>query len=74
MPPLELIPLNSTALLDSIGKLITDTAVTYGRGKFREAMAAMSWNVRGYRNAKTVDTEAAMPAFSEDQRTELADD
>jgi hypothetical protein len=148
VPPLELNPRNSTALLDSMGKLITDTAaeiatlgeddkpgsvivaimtdgmensshewsrpaikslveqqtnesgweflymgadqdavevgkdlgvraeqaVTYGRGKSREAMAAMSGNVRGYRNAKMVDAEAAMPAFSEDQRSELSDD
>lgn len=148
VPPLELNPRNSTALLDSMGKLITDTAaeiatlseddkpgsvivaimtdgmensshewsrpaikslveqqtnesgweflymgadqdavevgkdlgvraeqaVTYGRGKSREAMAAMSGNVRGYRNAKMVDAEAAMPAFSVEQRSELSDD
>ena len=148
VPPLELNPRNSTALLDSMGKLITDTAaeiaalaehdkpgsvivaimtdglenashewgrpaikslveqqtnqfgweflymgadqdavevgkdlgvrpeqaVTYGRGKFREAMAAMSGNVRGYRNAKMMDAEAAMPGFSEDQRLELSEE
>lgn len=148
VPPLSLHPRNSTALLDSMGKLITDTAaeiaelsdddkpgtvivaimtdglenashewsrpaikslveqqtnefgwqflymgadqdavevgkdlgvraeqsVTYGRGKSREAMAAMSGNVRGYRNARMVDAEAAMPAFSNEQRTNLADD
>jgi hypothetical protein len=148
VPALELNPRNSTALLDSMGKLITDTAaeiaaldeddrpgsvivaimtdgmensshewsrpaikslveqqtneygweflymgadqnavevgkglgvkaeqaVTYGRGKSREAMVAMSGNVRGYRNAKIVDAEAAMPAFSPDQRSELDDD
>lgn len=51
-----------------------EQAVTYGRGKSREAMAAMSGNVRGYRNAKMVDAEAAMPGFSEDQRSELAGD
>ncbi|WNG83743.1 vWA domain-containing protein [Mycobacterium sp. ITM-2016-00316] len=147
VPALELNPRNSTALLDSMGKLITDTAaeinalaederpgsvvvaimtdgmenssrewsrpaikslveqqtnqfgweflymgadqdavevgkdlgvraeqaVTYGRGKSREAMAAMSGNVRGYRTAKLVDAEAAMPAFSEDQRSDLAE-
>jgi hypothetical protein len=50
-----------------------EQAVTYGRGKSREAMAAMSGNVRGYRNAKMVDAEAAMPGFSEDQRSELSD-
>lgn len=147
VPALELNPRNSTALLDSMGKLITDTAaeiaalsegdkpgsiivaimtdglenashewsrpaikslveqqtnefgweflymgadqdavevgrdlgvkaehaVRYGREKSREAMAAMSGNVRGYRNAKMVDAEAAMPGFSEDQRSELSE-
>lgn len=146
--PLELNPRSSTALLDSMGKLITDTAaeiaalaeddkpgsviiaimtdglenashewsrpaikslveqqtnefgweflymgadqdavevgkdlgvkaeqaVTYSRGKSREAMAAMSGNVRGYRTAKIVDGAAAMPAFTEGQRSELADE
>ena len=51
-----------------------EQAVTYGRGKSREAMAAMSGNVRGYCNAKLVDAEAAMPEFSADQRSELADE
>lgn len=148
VPALELNPRNSTALLDSMGKLITDTAaeisalgeddrpgsvivaimtdgmensshewsrpaikslveqqtneygweflymgadqnavevgmdlgvkaeqaVTYGRGKSREAMVAMSGNVRGYRNAKLGDAGAAMPAFSPDQRSELSED
>ncbi|WP_370330408.1 VWA domain-containing protein [Mycolicibacterium hippocampi] len=148
VPPLELNPRNRTALLDSMGKLITDTAaeigaltehdkpgsvivaimtdglenashewsqpaikslveqqtnqfgwdflymgadqdavevgrdlgvrpeqaVTYGRGKSREAMAAMSGNVRGYRNAKMVDAAAAMPGFSEEQRSELSEE
>ena len=148
VPPLVLNPRNRTALLDSMGKLITDTAaeiaalpdddkpgsviiaimtdgletashewsrpaikslvepqtnefgweflymgadqdavevgkalgvkaeqaVPYGRGKSREAMAAMSGNVRGYRNARIGDAAAAMPEFSADQRTELSDD
>lgn len=148
VPPLALNPRNSTALLDSMGKLITDTAaeidalaeddkpgtvivaimtdglenashewtrpaikslveqqtnesgweflymgadqdavevgkdlgvraeqaVTYSRGKSRDAMAAMSGNVRGYRTAKMVDADAAMPGFSADQRSELAED
>jgi hypothetical protein len=147
VPPLVLNPRNRTALLDSMGKLITDTAaeiaalpdddkpgsviiaimtdglenashewsrpaikslveqqtnefgweflymgadqdavevgkdlgvkaeqaVTYSRGKSREAMAAMSGNVRGYRTAKIVDAAAAMPAFTEDQRSKLTD-
>lgn len=148
VPPLALHPRNSTALLDSMGKLITDTAaeidalsdddkpgsviiaimtdglenastewtrsaikslveqqtnksgweflymgadqdavevgkdlgvkaehaVTYSRGKSREAMAAMSGNVRGYRNARQVDAVAAMPAFTDEQRAELSDE
>jgi hypothetical protein len=147
VPPLALNPRNSTALLDSMGKLITDTAaeidalsdddkpgsviiaimtdglenastewnrpsikslveqqtnksgweflymgadqdavevgkdlgvkaeqaVTYSRGKSREAMAAMSGNVRGYRHARQVDVHAAMPAFTDVQRAELSD-
>lgn len=51
-----------------------EQAVTYGRGKSREAMAAMSGNVRGYRNAKLADMDAAKPAFSDEQRVELSDD
>jgi hypothetical protein len=148
VPPLELNPRNSTALLDSMGKLITDTAaeidalteddkpgsvivaimtdgmenassewrrpdvkalveqqtnqfaweflymgadqdavevgkdlgvkaeqaITYGKGRSREAMIAASGNVRSYRNAKRVDAAAPMPAFTEDQRSELSDD
>ncbi|ADU01189.1 vWA domain-containing protein [Mycolicibacterium gilvum] len=148
VPPLVLNPRNSTALLDSMGKLITDTAaeiaalaeddkpgsviiaimtdglenishewsrpaikslveqqtnefgweflymgadqdavevgkdlgvkaeqaVTYSRGKSREAMAAMSGNVRGYRTARIVDAQAVMPGFSEEQRLDLTDE
>lgn len=51
-----------------------EQAVTYGRGKSREAMVAMSGNVRGYRRAKIADSDAAMPAFSDEQRVELAED
>lgn len=147
VPQLELSPRGGTALLDSMGKLITDTAaeidalpeeekpgtvvvaimtdghenasrewrrpdikalveqqtehgweflymgadqdavevgkdlgvkaeqsVTYGRGKSREAWAAASGNVRRYRGDKLLNADAAMPAFSDDQRAELADD
>lgn len=148
VPPLELSPRGCTALLDSMGKLIIDTAaevdalaeeqkpgtvvvaimtdghenasvewqrpaikalveqqtndhgweflymgadqdavevgkglgvkaeqsITYGRGKSREVWAAASGNVRAYRGAKLVDPVAAMPAFTDEQRTELADD
>ncbi|WP_071288807.1 VWA domain-containing protein [Mycolicibacterium llatzerense] len=51
-----------------------EQAVTYARGKSREAMAAMSGNVRGYRSAKLVNPAAAMPAFTAAQRAELAED
>ncbi len=148
VPPLELEPRGSTALLDSMGKLITDTsadigalaeddkpgtvivaimtdglenasqewrrpdikalveqqtndhgweflymgadqdavevgkelgikdeqAITYARGKSREAMAAASGNIREYRSARRVDITAAMPAFTAEQRAGLADD
>ena len=47
-----------------------EQAITYSRGKSREAMAAVSGNVRNYRTAKRVDIAAAMPGFSERQRTE----
>lgn len=148
VPPLKLSPRGRTALLDSMGKLITDTAaeidalpeddkpgtvvvaimtdghenasvewqrpaikalveqqtndhgwaflymgadqdavevgaglgvkaeqsVTYGRGKSREAWAAASGNVRRYRGDKLLGSVAAMPAFTDEQRSELADD
>lgn len=51
-----------------------EQAITYARGKSREAMATVSGNVRGYRSAKLVDPAAAMPAFTEAQRAELAED
>ncbi|MCG7610758.1 MULTISPECIES: VWA domain-containing protein [Mycobacterium] len=50
-----------------------DQAVTYARGKSREAWVAASDNVRRYRGAKLIDAEAPMPAFTVDQRSELAD-
>jgi hypothetical protein len=148
VPPLKIQPRGSTALLDSMGKLITDTAaeidalpeadrpgtvvvaimtdglensssewrrpdikalveqqtndhgweflymgadqdavevgkglgvkdgqaVTYARGKSREAMLTVSANVRGYRDARTVNPDAIMPEFTTAQRAELADD
>ncbi len=49
-----------------------EQAVTYARGRSREAMMATSANVRGYRDAKRGDVAAAMPAFTEAQRAELA--
>lgn len=52
----------------------TEQAITYARGKSREAMAAMSGNVRGYRSAKLGNPAAAMPAFTDAQRAELVED
>jgi hypothetical protein len=49
-------------------------AITYARGKSREAMLAASGNVRGYRNAKLLNPAAAMPEFTAEQRAELADE
>ena len=49
-----------------------EQAVTYARGRSREAMMATSANVRGYRSAKLADPAAAMPAFTDAQRAELA--
>jgi hypothetical protein len=147
VPPLDLQPRGGTALLDSMGKLITDTtaeigalaeddkpgtvvvaimtdgmenaseewhqpdikslveqqtsagweflymgadqdavevgrglgvkaeqAVTYARGKSREAMVAASSNVRNYRNAKLRNPVAAMPEFTDAQRADLAEE
>ena len=51
-----------------------EQAVTYARGKSREAMAAASGNVRNYRNAKLRDAAAAMPEFTAAQRANLAED
>ncbi len=51
-----------------------EQAVTYGRGKSREVWAVASGNVRAYRGAKLVDPVAAMPAFTDEERAQLADD
>ncbi|MEW2481721.1 vWA domain-containing protein [Mycobacterium sp. NPDC049093] len=50
-----------------------EQSVTYGRGKSREAWAEASSNVRGYRNRKLRDPNAAMPEFSDEQRSRLSD-
>jgi hypothetical protein len=49
-------------------------ALTYARGKSREAMLATSGNVRGYREAKLRNPAAAMPGFTVAQRAELGDE
>lgn len=49
-------------------------AITYARGKSREAMLAASENIRGYRSARLRDPAAAMPEFTDAQRAQLADE
>lgn len=49
-------------------------AITYARGKSREAMQAMSGNIRDYRNEKRADPASSMRAFTARQRAALADD
>lgn len=51
-----------------------DQAITYARGKSREALKTVSSNVRDYRTARIVDPAAAMPAFTAAQRDQLADE
>ena len=50
-----------------------EQSLTYGRGKSREAMAAASEKIRGYRTAKPVNPGAAMPMFSAEERAALGD-
>ncbi|WNG87769.1 VWA domain-containing protein [Mycobacterium sp. ITM-2016-00317] len=49
-------------------------SITYSRGRSREAMAAASGNLRGYRTARIADPAAMMPEFTDDQRAHLAAD
>lgn len=49
-------------------------AVTYARGKSREAMIAAAGNVRNYRTAKLANANAAMPDFSDAQRESLREE
>lgn len=50
-----------------------DQSVTFSKGKSREAMAAASANIRGYRSAKVANPDAMMPEFSAEQRAALDD-
>lgn len=50
-----------------------DHSVTFARGKSREAMAAASSNIRGFREAAPEDRLGGMPAFSPEQRSDLGD-
>jgi hypothetical protein len=49
-------------------------AITYSRGRSREAMQTTSSNIRGYRDAKLLNPQAAMPEFTAGQRAHLATD
>lgn len=49
-------------------------AITYARGKSREAMVMTSASIRGYRDAKLLDSDALMPEFTVEQRAQLAFD
>lgn len=50
-----------------------DHAVTYARGKSRDAMAAASGKIAKLRADRTVAPAAPMAAFTEDERRSLAD-
>lgn len=50
-----------------------DHAITYGRGKSREAMTTASGKVKGLRDARAHDAGAPLPAFTAQERSELAD-
>ncbi|GGC74231.1 VWA domain-containing protein [Hoyosella rhizosphaerae] len=51
-----------------------EQAATYSRGKSRDALTAVSSNVRRYRYDKTLNPQAMMPEFSDAQRADIADD
>jgi len=51
-----------------------EQSVTYAKGKSREAMRAVSDNVRSYRDAKRRHIDASMPEFTAGQRADLAED
>lgn len=50
-----------------------DYAVTYGRGKSAEAMRANGAKISALRTARLSDPAAAMPAFTAEERDQLAD-
>jgi len=49
-------------------------AITYARGKSREAMLAASDRVRGYRSARLHNPAAEMPEFTAEQRAQLEEE
>lgn len=50
-----------------------EQSITYSRRKSREAWAVASDNVRRYRGDKLLDSAAAMPGFTAEQRSQLSD-
>ena len=50
-----------------------DNSVTYGRGKTAQAMTAAGGKVSGLRAARKVNPAAAMPAFTQAERSDLAE-
>lgn len=51
-----------------------EQSITYARGKSREAMLTASTNVRRYRTDKLGNPAAAMPEFTEAQRSHLSEE
>lgn len=49
-----------------------DRSVTYSRGKARQAMVASAGKIRDLRAARLSSPAAAMPAFTEQERTDLS--
>jgi formylmethanofuran dehydrogenase subunit B len=50
-----------------------DHSVTFARGKAGAAMAVKSQKIREWREARETDPAAPMPAFTEQERTRLAE-
>lgn len=50
-----------------------DHSLTYGRGRSREAMAKKGEKIRQMRSARMSDASAPMPAYTAQERSELAD-
>lgn len=55
----------------SVG-IARDRSMTYGRAKAGEALRAQSQKIAGLREARRTDPAAAMPAWTDEERTNLA--
>jgi hypothetical protein len=55
-------------------RLTEPATCTYAGDKSREAMLAASGNVRGYRDAKLVNSAAATPVFTAEHRAQPAEE